>query len=134
MSGLRPAAFVAVGAIALIAVAAPLLGLPNPVSMDVAHRLAPPSEMHWLGQGEFGRNVLSRLIWGARVSLSVAAASASLACIVGVTLGLAGGFLGPVAELLAIRSMDVVLCFTPLLLAPSMVTLFGPGRALSIRY
>jgi peptide/nickel transport system permease protein len=95
--------------------------------MDVAHRLAPPSQTHWLGQDEFGRDVLSRLVWGARVSLSVAAASASLACIVGVTLGLAGGFLGSVAELLAIRSMDVVLCFPPLLLALLVVTLFGPG-------
>ncbi|HEY3846390.1 MAG TPA: dipeptide/oligopeptide/nickel ABC transporter permease/ATP-binding protein [Acetobacteraceae bacterium] len=127
MSKLRPAPFVAVGAIALIAISAPLLGLPNPVAMDVAHRLAPPSAAHWLGQDEFGRDVLSRLVWGARVSLSVSAASASLACVVGVTLGLVGGFLGSVAELLAIRSMDVVLCFPPLLLALLVVTLFGPG-------
>jgi peptide/nickel transport system permease protein len=123
----RSAPFVAVAAIALIAIAAPLLGLPNPVTMDVAHRLAPPSAAHWLGQDEFGRDVLSRLVWGARVSLSIAAASASLACIVGVALGLAGGFLGPVAELLAIRGTDVVLCFPPLLLALLVVTLFGPG-------
>jgi peptide/nickel transport system permease protein len=127
MSKLRPVPFVAVGAIALIAISAPLLGLLNPVAMDVAHRLAPPSAAHWLGQDEFGRDVLSRLVWGARVSLSVAAASASLACVVGVTLGLVGGFLGSVAELLAIRSMDVVLCFPPLLLALLVVTLFGPG-------
>ena len=133
MSKLRPVPFVAVGAIALIAISAPLLGLPNPVAMDVAHRLTPPSQAHWLGQDEFGRDVLSRLVWGARVSLSVAAASASLACVVGVTLGLVGGFLGSVAELLAIRSMDVVLCFPPLLLALLVVTLFGPGRALSFR-
>ena len=61
-----------VAAIVLLALAAPLLGLPNPVTMDVAHRLAGPSAAHWLGQDEYGRDVLTRLIWGARTSLTVA--------------------------------------------------------------
>jgi peptide/nickel transport system permease protein len=117
----------AVGAIALLTLLVPLLSLPSPVSMDIAHRMAPPSATHWLGQDEFGRDVLARLLWGARVSLTVAAASSAIACVLGVTLGIAGGYLGPVAEFFAIRSMDVVLCFPPLLLALLVVTLLGPG-------
>ncbi len=114
---------------AALAVLAPVLPLQPPLSMDVAHRLAPPSARHWLGQDEFGRDVLTRLIWGARVSLAVAASATALACVAGTALGLAGGFGGRLAELLAVRSADVVLCFPPLLLALLVVTLLGPGAA-----
>ncbi len=95
--------------------------------MDVAHRLAPPSAAHWLGQDEYGRDVLTRLLWGARVSLAVAAASTAIACVVGTLMGMAAGLGGAVAEALAVRSVDVVLCFPPLLLALLVVTLLGPG-------
>jgi peptide/nickel transport system permease protein len=119
----------AVAAIALLALAVPSLPLANPTAMDIAHRMATPSAAHWLGQDEYGRDVLSRLLWGARASLSIAAASAGAACVLGTALGLAGGFLGWLVELLALRSMDVVLCFPPLLLALLVVTLLGPGAA-----
>ena len=82
---------------------------------------------HLLGQDEYGRDVLSRLLWGARTSLMVAGSSTLLACIVGTVLGLLGGFFRGVAEFLAVRSMDIVLCFPPLLLALLIVTLLGPG-------
>ena len=120
---------VAMGAIAVAAAAVPLLPLPAPLAMDVAHRLAGPSAAHWLGQDEYGRDVLARLLWGARVSLSVAFASTALAFVGGTVLGMAGGFLGGAAEFLAMRSMDVVLCFPPLLLALLVATLLGPGAA-----
>jgi peptide/nickel transport system permease protein len=119
----------AVVAIALLALVIPVLGLPNPTAMAIAHRMAPPSAAHWLGQDEYGRDVLSRLLWGARVSLSVAAASATAACVLGTALGLAGGYLGRVVELLALRGTDVVLCFPPLLLALLVVTILGPGAS-----
>ncbi len=111
----------------LVALAAPLLPLPSPVTMDVAHRLAGPAAGHLLGQDEFGRDELARLVWGARTSLVVALTVTLIACVVGTALGLVGGFLRGVAELLAVRSMDVVLCFPPLLLAVLVVTLAGPG-------
>ena len=63
------------------------------------------------------------------MSLGVGAASATLACVFGIALGLVGGFMGTVAELLAVRSMDIVLCFPPLLLALLVVTLLGPGAS-----
>jgi peptide/nickel transport system permease protein len=120
---------IAVAIIVLVALVVPFLGLPDPVQIDVSQRLAPPSPSHPLGQDEYGRDVLSRLLWGAQVSLAVAFAAAALACLIGTALGLAGGFLRGLAEVLAIRSMDVVLCFPPLLLALLVVTLLGPGAA-----
>ena len=123
----RPAAAVAL--IAAVALAVPALPLPDPLRMDVAHSLAPPGALHPLGQDEYGRDVLSRLLWGARVSLLVAAASSGLAAVLGVALGVLGGFLGGAVEAVAVRSMDVVLCFPPLLLALLVVTLAGPGAA-----
>ncbi len=127
MTGLRRTPVIAVAAIAVVALAVPILPLGDPIRIDVAHQLARPSADHWLGQDEYGRDVLSRLLWGARTSLLVAGASASLACMAGIVLGLLGGYLRGVAEFLAVRSMDVVLCFPPLLLALLVVTLLGPG-------
>ena len=115
------------GAIVLVALLAPLLPLPNPVAMDVAHRLAGASAGHWLGQDEFGRDVLTRLIWGARVSLAVSFSASAIACVIGVALGVAGGFLRGVVEMVTLRAIDVLLCFPPLLLALLVVTLAGPG-------
>jgi peptide/nickel transport system permease protein len=119
----------AVAAIAVLATLVPLLPLADPLHIDVATHLAPPSVAHPLGQDEYGRDVLSRLLWGARISLSVAGGSASLAGLFGIVLGLVGGFWRGAAAFLALRSMDVVLCFPPLLLALLVVTLLGPGAA-----
>lgn len=120
-----PGAFVAL--IVLVALAAPLLPLPDPVRQDVANRLAGPMAGSWLGRDEFGRDVLSRLIWGARTSLGVAFSASLLACAVGVTLGLIGGWSKGWRAFLSVRSMEIILCFPPILLALLVVTLLGPG-------
>jgi peptide/nickel transport system permease protein len=122
-----PGAFV--GVIILLSLVAPLLGLPDPVQQDIARRLAEPGPGAWLGRDEFGRDVLSRLIWGARTSLSVAFTSALIAGVLGTTLGLIGGWFRGLGELLAVRSMDVILCFPPILLALLVVTVLGPGAS-----
>ena len=129
---------IVVGIIA-VALAAPLLPLPDPVKMDVPARLAPPSWTHWLGQDEYGRDVLSRLVWGARVSLAVAFLSAMSAGVIGTTLGLLGGYARGLVEILAVRSTEAIVCFPPILLALLVVTLMGPGAvtlviALTILY
>jgi peptide/nickel transport system permease protein len=129
MRRLRLLPVIAVGAIVFVALLVPFFGLPSPTAMDIAHRLSPPSAAHWLGEDEFGRDVLTRLLWGARVSLTVSFSATAIACVMGTMLGMAGGFLGRVAEVLALRSMDVVLCFPPLLLALLVVTLLGPGSS-----
>ncbi|MBV8913309.1 MAG: peptide ABC transporter permease, partial [Acetobacteraceae bacterium] len=105
----------AVAVIGLLALCAPLLPLADPVQMDVAHRLLGPGPGHLLGQDEYGRDVLSRLLWGARVSLFVALSASALACVAGTALGVLGGYLRGLAELFTLRLADVILCFPPLL-------------------
>jgi hypothetical protein len=112
----RWTAAIPIAAVVVIALLVPILPLADPLHIDVAHQLARPSASHLLGQDEYGRDVLSRLLWGARVTLAVSLAASLLACIGGVVLGLVGGTLRGLAELLMVRSMDVVLCFPPLLL------------------
>jgi peptide/nickel transport system permease protein len=128
-----------VGALILVALATPLLPLGDPVRQEVARRLATPSAAHWLGQDEYGRDVLARILWGARVSLSVAFSAALLAAVLGILLGIVGGFFRGVVELFTVRAAEIVLCFPPLLLALLVVTLLGPGAstlilALSVLY
>src|SRR5918994_1498464 len=89
--------------------------------MEVSARLALPSLVHPLGQDEYGRDVLSRIIWGARASLTVAFLSAMLAGLIGTACGL--------VEMLTVRSMEAIVCFPPILLALLVVTLMGPGAA-----
>ncbi len=122
-----PAALVA--AIIVIALAAPFLHLADPTRQDIAHRLSGAAPGAWLGRDEFGRDVLSRLIWGARTSLGVAFASALIAGAIGTALGLIGGWFRGLGELLALRSADIILCFPPILLALLVVTLLGPGAS-----
>jgi peptide/nickel transport system permease protein len=118
-----------VAGIIAVALAAPLLPLANPVTMEVSARLTPPSFAHLLGQDEYGRDVLSRIIWGARASLAVAFLSALFGGVIGITLGLLGGYLRGIVEILTVRSMEAVVCFPPILLALLVVTLMGPGAA-----
>ncbi len=99
----------------------------DPVVMDIAGRLRPPSLDHWLGQDEYGRDILSRLLHGGRVSLTVAIVSSVFAMVIGVSLGLIGGYFRGLSELLTLRMVDIVLSFPPILLALLIVTLFGPG-------
>ena len=91
MRRISPIPLAAVGVIALLALIVPWLGLPDPVRMDVAHRLTGPSAGHLLGQDDLGRDILSELLWGARSSLTVAILSAAVSCAVGTSLGVLGG-------------------------------------------
>jgi peptide/nickel transport system permease protein len=110
-----------------LALAVPLLPLADPIRMEVAARLAPPSAAHWLGQDEYGRDVLSRVLWGARVSLAVAFLSAAIAGLAGIALGLLGGYFRGLVEIVTVRAVESLLCFPPILLALLVVTLLGPG-------
>jgi len=123
------AAAIPILCVVLVALLVPVLPLADPLHIDVARQLAASSAAHLLGQDEYGRDVLSRLLWGARTTLAVSIAASLLACIGGVVLGLVGGTLRGVTELLTVRSMDVILCFPPLLLALLVVTLVGPGAS-----
>lgn len=126
---LRPVLIPGIALIALLILAfgAPLLAPFDPTSMNVIGRNKPPSMEHWLGQDNFGRDIFSRLLYGGRVSLTVAMLSAAIAMVIGVTLGLIGGYFRGLSEILTLRLVDIILSFPPILLALLVVTLFGPG-------
>jgi peptide/nickel transport system permease protein len=111
----------------LMAIFAPVLAPGDPVRQHPQQRLAPPSAVYPLGTDEFGRDLLSRLIYGSRVSLQVAFGSIAFAVLVGVTLGLVGGYFRRGWETATMRLMDVLLAFPPILLAIAVVAFLGPG-------
>ncbi|MDA1155712.1 MAG: dipeptide/oligopeptide/nickel ABC transporter permease/ATP-binding protein [Proteobacteria bacterium] len=117
----------ALAVLLIAAFGAPLFAPYDPTAMDIIGRNKPPSADHWLGQDNFGRDIFSRLLYGARVSLTVAMVSAAIAMLIGVTLGLIGGYFRGLSEILTLRVVDIVLSFPPILLALLVVTLFGPG-------
>ncbi len=113
----------------LIATAAigPLLSPYNPIIGDVSDSLEPPSWSHWLGTDDQGRDVLTRVISGARVSLSVGLISVSIGFIVGVSMGMLAGYAGGLVDLLLMRVVDALLAFPALLLAISITAALGPN-------
>lgn len=113
--------------IAALVLLAPVLPLDDTRTMNIPNRFAPPSAEHWLGQDKFGRDVLSRLIWGGRASLFIAVGSALAAAVIGTTLGLLGGFFRGFVEVVTVRFSEVILCLPPLLLALLVVTILGAG-------
>lgn len=110
----------------LAAAAAPLVAPYNPIQIKLSAKLLAPSLDHPLGTDHFGRDVLSRLIWGARVSLSVGLIVVGFAMAVGVPMGLAAGYLGGRVDNFLMRVTDAFLTFPPLLLGIAVVGLLGP--------
>ncbi len=113
--------------ILLAAVLAPLIAPYDPTIPDYENVLSGPSLAHLAGTDVFGRDILSRIIWGAQVSLSVGFVSVFLGGFAGVALGLASGFLGGWVDSLAMRFCDVLLAFPGILLAIAVVAVLGPG-------
>jgi ABC-type dipeptide/oligopeptide/nickel transport system permease subunit len=91
-----------------------------------------PSGAHWLGTDNLGRDILVRIIYGARVSLVVGITAAVVAVVIGVIVGLCAGYFGPVVDGILARLMDVVLAFPFLLFAIALVTLRGPSETLEV--
>ena len=117
---------IVVTAIVLAAVAAPLIA-GDPVRIDLASQLQPPSGEHWLGTDIQGRDIWARLVYGARVSLAVGLISQSIALALGVTLGLIAGYYGKWIDELVMRLADVTLAFPTLLLLIAMVAALQPS-------
>ena len=122
-----------VGALALLlavsaALLAPWLPLADPDAVDTPNRLRPPlTAGHTLGTDEFGRDLLARLVWGARVSLTAGALSAAAAMFIGVALGVLGGFYTGWIETVVMRLTDILMAFPYVLLAIAIVAGLGPG-------
>ena len=112
----------------LAAVLAPLLARQSPITIDLAHLLQRPSAQHWLGTDIQGRDIWSRLVYGARVSLTVGLISQGIALALGVTLGLIAGFYGKWVDEVVMRLADVTLAFPTLLLLIAMVAALQPSE------
>ena len=110
----------------LMAVLAPLVAPYDPIAVDASHGLERPSLTHLLGTDDLGRDVFSRVVYGARVSLTVGAISVSIGLLIGVSLGLLAGYLGGAADLLIMRAIDALLAFPALVLAISITAALGP--------
>jgi len=115
-----------VGLLLFVALFAPLLSRYDPTVGDATDGLQAPNLVHWLGTDDQGRDVMTRVFFGARLSLSVAAISVGIGLIVGVTIGLVAGYAGGVVDLLLMRVIDALLSFPALLLAISITAALGP--------
>jgi peptide/nickel transport system permease protein len=114
--------------IVLAAVFAPYLGLKDPVEGSLIDRLKPPGTPDYLlGTDQFGRDMLSRLVWGGRTSLTIGFAAVLLAMLVGVSLGLLSGYLVGRFDFWVMRFIDIMLAFPYILLALTIVAILGPG-------
>jgi peptide/nickel transport system permease protein len=121
-----------IGVIALVAVFAPLITPETPSGQAYLDRLGGqccpgPSAEHWFGLDELGRDVFSRIVYGARVSLVVGIVSVLLALVAGGLLGAAAGYFGGAADSAIMRVVDVMLAFPSFLFAIGLVALLGPG-------
>ena len=121
-----------VGAIVLLAVtlAAIFAGQVSPYDpkrQDFRVEHEPPSLAHWMGTDEFGRDVLSRVTWGAQSSLQAGATAATIALLAGLVLGMLAAYYGGRADNIIMRIMDVLLAFPYILLAIAVVAILGPG-------
>jgi peptide/nickel transport system permease protein len=112
--------------IALSAILAPLLAPYDPIEQDVIAQLSPPSATHPLGTDYFGRDVLSRILWGGRISLIVSLTAIAAAIVIGGAIGMISGYIGGHFDNLVMRVMDVLLSFPSLILGLIVVALLGP--------
>ena len=115
------------GLLALAALLAPVLAPSDPLTQNLYSRLQPPSAAHLLGTDEFGRDILSRVLFGARLSLRLGVLAISAALGAGTLLGLWAGYRGGWVDSLVMRLMDLMLAFPSILLAIAIVAVIGPG-------
>ncbi len=127
---LTTSATVGVGILALIAFVTLFPGVitrTSPDALDITGRLAPPSRGHPLGTDNLGRDLLARLVYGARLSALVAVSSVGGAVLIGVTLGLVAGYYGRWADAVIMRVVDIFHAFPAILLALALVAVLGAG-------
>ena len=111
----------------LLALAAPLIAPYDPLEQDLLNALKSPSREHWFGTDDLGRDVLSRTLYAARVSLLAAVEAVALGVALGVPFGLVSGYVGGRTDTVIMRATDAVLSFPPLILAIAIVGMRGPG-------
>lgn len=111
----------------VLAILAPWIAPHDPLDIQMANKLQTPSAEHWFGTDDKGRDILSRILYGARISLTVGIVSTVIGAIVGVFLGIIAGFYGRWIDSLIMRICDVLLAFPGILLALAIVSVLGPS-------
>ena len=109
-----------------LSLAAPLINPYDPVALDVIHRLRPPNAQHWFGTDNYGRDILSRTLYGGRISLFVGISAALASGLIGTTIGLFAGMFRW-ADAISMRITDGLMAIPSILLAVAMMTLVRPG-------
>lgn len=111
----------------LLAIGAPVVAPYDPILQNADVRLQPPSLSHPFGTDNFGRDILSRVIWGTRIDLQIAIIGVVFPFLIGTTVGTIAGFFGGVIDALFMRLVDIILAFPFLVLMLSIIAILGPG-------
>ena len=113
--------------VALAAIAAPLLSPHDPVEQNILYKLKPPTAEYLLGTDAFGRDILSRLLYGARISLVIGFVSTIAAMLIGSLIGVLAGWYGGRFDIIVMQTMDMLLAFPSLILGLLIVAMLGPS-------
>lgn len=111
----------------LLSLLAPIISPWDPTTIDAYHVLLPPSAAHWMGTDELGRDVLSRVIYGARISLKVGFVAVGIAITIGTVVGLLSGYYGGWVDAILMRFVDIMLCFPTFFLILAVIALLEPS-------
>jgi peptide/nickel transport system permease protein len=127
-NGLAMTGLAIVAALLLVALAAPLLADPRAaVAQSLADRLQPASAAHWFGTDELGRDIFARIVFGARITLTIVALVGAIVVPVGLGIGLPAGYFGGLVDVVLMRLTDIFLAFPRLVLALAFAAALGPG-------
>ncbi|HLI50797.1 MAG TPA: nickel transporter permease [Thermomicrobiaceae bacterium] len=118
---------VIIGILIFFAIFGPLVAPENPIAMNLVNQFQPPSLAHPFGTDDFGRDILSRVIYGARLSLEVGIVAVVISGVIGSVVGLVAGYFGGWVDMVSQRIIDVMLAFPGLLLALAIVAVLGPS-------
>jgi len=110
-----------------ISLLAPVLSPYDPTTIDVYNVLSPPGKAHWIGTDELGRDLLSRIIWGSRVSLKVGFVAVGIALMIGILVGSAAGFYGGKVDAVLMRFVDIMLAFPTFFLILAVIAILEPN-------
>jgi peptide/nickel transport system permease protein len=99
----------------------------DPVAQNIAEQLLPPDSHHWCGQDKLGRDILSRIIYGSRVSIQVGFSTVSISLLIGLLVGSISGYCGGLVDEIFMRIVDILMAFPGILLAIAMVAVLGPS-------
>jgi peptide/nickel transport system permease protein len=128
--GYNPLSFCSLFLIALLVFTglfAPFIAPQDPVEISPDRRLTPPGQSNWLGTDEVGRDILSRIIWGARISLQIGLTIVLMAAAIGLVIGLLSGYFGGILDQILMRLTDMFMSFPTLILAIAMTAALGPS-------